>query len=59
MADQIFISYRRQGGATEAKLICEALKNKGNISAITTNEAPSDTKQIIHKYNAKGENYAF
>ena len=50
MADQIFISYRRQGGATEAKLICEALKNKGNISAITTNEAPSDTKQIIHKY---------
>ena len=29
MADQIFISYRRQGGATEAKLICEALKNKG------------------------------
>jgi hypothetical protein len=26
---QIFISYRRTGGDVTAKLICEALKNKG------------------------------
>jgi len=29
MSDQIFISYRRDGGDTTAKLICETLKNKG------------------------------
>ncbi len=29
MADQIFISYRRDGGDTTAKLICETLKNRG------------------------------
>ena len=29
MNDQIFISYRRDGGDVTAKLICEALKNKG------------------------------
>lgn len=29
MSDQIFISYRRDGGDITAKLICEALKNKG------------------------------
>lgn len=29
MNDQIFISYRRDGGDVTAKLICEALKNRG------------------------------
>ena len=29
MAEQIFISYRREGGDVTAKLICEALKNRG------------------------------
>ena len=29
MSEQIFISYRREGGVTCAKLICEALKNHG------------------------------
>ena len=29
MKEQIFISYRRDGGDVTAKLICEALKNKG------------------------------
>lgn len=29
MAAQIFISYRREGGDMAAKLICEALKNRG------------------------------
>ena len=29
MQEQIFISYRRQGGDLAAKLICEALKNRG------------------------------
>ncbi len=29
MAEQIFISYRREGGDVAAKLICEALKNRG------------------------------
>lgn len=29
MSNQIFISYRRTGGDITAKLICEALKNKG------------------------------
>ncbi|MBO5270970.1 MAG: TIR domain-containing protein [Clostridia bacterium] len=29
MREQIFISYRRDGGDVTAKLICEALKNKG------------------------------
>ncbi len=29
MANQIFISYRRDGGDTTAKLICETLKNRG------------------------------
>ena len=29
MNDQIFISYRRDGGDIAAKLICEALKNRG------------------------------
>ena len=29
MSYQIFISYRRDGGDTTAKLVCEALKNKG------------------------------
>lgn len=29
MPEQIFISYRRNGGDVYAKLICEALKNKG------------------------------
>ena len=29
MSDQVFISYRRDGGDTTAKLICEALKNNG------------------------------
>ena len=29
MAEQIFISYRREGGDVTAKLICEALKLKG------------------------------
>ena len=29
MAAQIFISYRREGGDIAAKLICEALKNRG------------------------------
>lgn len=29
MKNQIFISYRRDGGDVTAKLICEALKNKG------------------------------
>ena len=29
MSEQIFISYRRDGGDVTAKLICEALKNKG------------------------------
>ena len=29
MSEQIFISYRRDGGDVTAKLICEALKNRG------------------------------
>ena len=29
MENQIFISYRRTGGDTTAKLICETLKNRG------------------------------
>ena len=29
MDNQIFISYRRTGGDTTAKLICETLKNRG------------------------------
>ena len=29
MSEQVFISYRRDGGDVYAKLICEALKNKG------------------------------
>lgn len=29
MSEQVFISYRRVGGDVSAKLICEALKNKG------------------------------
>jgi len=29
MFEQIFISYRRDGGDVTAKLICEALKNRG------------------------------
>lgn len=29
MSEQIFISYRREGGDVTAKLICEALKNRG------------------------------
>lgn len=29
MREQIFISYRREGGDVTAKLICEALKNRG------------------------------
>mgnify|MGYP002513596223 CR=1 FL=1 len=29
MTEQIFISYRRSGGDTTAKLICETLKNRG------------------------------
>lgn len=29
MQEQIFISYRREGGDVTAKLICEALKNRG------------------------------
>ena len=29
MSEQIFISYRRSGGDVSAKLVCEALKNRG------------------------------
>ena len=29
MSEQVFISYRRVGGDVTAKLICEALKNRG------------------------------
>ena len=29
MSEQVFISYRREGGDIIAKLICESLKNNG------------------------------
>lgn len=29
MSEQIFVSYRREGGDVTAKLVCEALKNRG------------------------------
>ena len=29
MKEQIFISYRREGGTVIARLICESLKNEG------------------------------
>ena len=50
MNEQVFISYRREGGDITAKLICESLKNSGYTVYFVTSK-PERLLMFENRFN--------